>query len=363
MADSSKTEKATPKKRRDERKKGNVFMSKDAVAVATLFGSVAALRVIFPGAVVSIREFLRYCFSLAADGSLEPVPVGLLSQAVMLLAEVVGPPLAVTALLAIIATFAQTRLLVTAEVMKPKFERISPLKGFKRLFSLRSVIEALKGIIKITILLYLIYSCLMDLVAVSERYLYADVAGACHHLLGMIFSMLIKVSVAFLILAAMDFLYQWWDYERQMRMSKQEIKEEYKQTEGDPQVKGKIKQIQRQMAQSRMMQQVPGADVVVRNPTHFAVALRYHPNEDAAPLVLAKGQDELALRIVSRAEENGVTVIENVPLARALYAKAELNSQIPPDLYEPVAEVMVYLYRLGKLKGGGEAETAAGPTA
>jgi flagellar biosynthetic protein FlhB len=131
-----------------------------------------------------------------------------------------------------------------------------------------------------------------------------------------------------------------------MKMSKQEVKEEYKQTEGDPQVKGKIRDLQRQRARNRMMQQVPQADVVIRNPTHFAVALRYKPEKDNAPVVLAKGQDELALRIVKVAEEHGVTVIENVPLARALYAQAELDREIPPALYGAVAEVLVYIFRL-----------------
>ena len=134
-------------------------------------------------------------------------------------------------------------------------------------------------------------------------------------------------------------------------MTKQEVKEEYKQTEGDPQVKGKIKEVQRRMAQSRMMQQVPQADVVIRNPTHFAVALRYKPDQDAAPVVLARGQDELALRIVRTAEEHHVAVVENVPLARALYASTEVNREIPPELYNAVAEVLVYLYRVdGKLQ-------------
>ena len=135
-----------------------------------------------------------------------------------------------------------------------------------------------------------------------------------------------------------------------MKMSKQEVKEEYKQLEGDPQVKGKIKELQRRRAQSRMMQQVPGADVVIRNPTHFAVALRYKPEQDSAPIVLAKGQDAIALRIVAIAEENQVAVMENVPLARALYAQTELNQEIPPQLYGPVAEVLVYIFRLNEKK-------------
>ena len=141
-------------------------------------------------------------------------------------------------------------------------------------------------------------------------------------------------------------MYQRWNFERQLRMSKEEVKEEYKQTEGDPKIKGKIKEAQRKIAQSRMMQAVPGADVVIRNPTHYAVALRYKPGKDAAPVVVAKGQDALALRIVAVAEESGVTVIENRPLARALYASAEVGQMIPPDQYGPVAEVLVYIYKL-----------------
>ncbi len=327
-------------------------MSKDAVSVATLFAGIVALRLVFVPAVASLKEMFLYCFSLIRDPDVEAFPVGLAVHMVRLVAQIAGPVLLIVSLAAVIATFAQTRMLVTTKPLKPKLERISPLAGFKRLFSLKSLIEALKGILKIVILFVFVYNCLRDLVMVSERYLYAGVMGACQHLFGQIFSMLLKVAAAFLVLAAADIGYQWWDYERQMKMSKQEVKEEFKQIEGDPKVKSKIRQIQMQMSQARMMQQVPQSDVIIRNPTHFAVALRYHAGEDEAPVVLAKGQDELALRIVRVAEEHNVTVIENVPLARALYANTELNRQIPADLYEAVAEVMVYLYKLGKLKGG-----------
>lgn len=324
-------------------------MSKDAIAVASLFSSVVIIRLWLPHMVLYIRQFIEYCYTLAYTET-PGLPIGLLYRAVVLFLQATGPVFVVIILAAVVATFAQTRFLVTAEVLKPKWDRLSPLQGFKRLFSLRSLVEAFKGLLKITVLLYFVYSCLQDLLTESPRYLTADVTPACEHLLGAIFVMLMKVGVAFLALAAVDILYQWWDYERQLRMSKQEIKEEYKQTEGDPQVKGKIKELQRKMAQSRMMQQVPQSDVVVRNPTHYAVALRYHPGEDDAPVVLAKGQDELAMRIVRIAEENNISIIENVPLARALYAEVELNDPIPPTLYEAVAEIMVYLFKLDKLK-------------
>ena len=343
-----KTEKATPKKRRDERKKGHVFLSQDAVSVATLFGAVAILRLVFFGAAEAVSEFTEFCLSRAAGGG--TFSQDLLVRSILLTARITGPLLAVSALLGIGATFLQTGMLVAFERIKPKFENVNPLEGFKKLFSLRSLVETLKNLLKIIILLYLVYGCVRDMMGFSERYMYADIKAACAHLLGQIFAMLLRVSLAFLVLAALDFLYQRWDFERQMRMSKQEIKEEYKQTEGDPQVKGKIKELQRRMAQSRMMQQVPKADVIIRNPTHVAIALRYRYQEDPAPVVLAKGLGTLAARIVAVGEKHGVLVMENVPLAHALYAQAELNQAIPADLYEAVAEVMVYLYKLGRVK-------------
>ncbi len=362
MADDSKTEKATPKKRQDERKKGNVFLSKDAVSVATFIAALVGLRLLFFSGAAQIEQFFRDTFTLIGDRETEFFPPALFLNAATLVVRIVGPVAGLVIFAAVAATFAQTRFLVAPALLKPKFDKINPIAGFKRLFSLKSVIEALKGLLKIIILLYFVYSGLRDLISVSPAYLYADVNGSCQDLFEAVCSMLIKVTVAFVILAALDFLYQRWDYEKQMKMTKEEVKEEYKQTEGDPKIKSKIREVQRRMSQSRMMQQVPQADVIVRNPTHFAVALRYHPKEDDAPVVLAKGQDLLAARIVQVAEEHRITVIENVPLARALYANAELNRQIPPDLYEAVAEVMVYLYKLGKLKGRSGAEETPIPS-
>lgn len=188
---------------------------------------------------------------------------------------------------------------------------------------------------KISLLMVIVYISIRGMFLESAKYLYVDLEASARHLFSQGMSMIVKIGIAFIALAALDFMYQWWDYERNLRMSKQEIKEEYKQTEGDPQIKGKIKEMQRKRAMSRMMQQVPQADVVIRNPTHFAVALRYHPEEDDAPIVLAKGQDELALRIVKIAEEHKVPTIENVPLAHALYEGVELNQEIPRSFTTP----------------------------
>ena len=345
-----KTEKATPKRRRDERKKGNVCVSKDAVAVVSLFAAILVLRLTFTSMAENMADYLNYCFELVRGDIFPELTSNLLIVSVGVIARCRGAMMGVIMLAAVVSTMAQTQLLVTAESMKPKFSRINPLQGIKRLFSLNSLVMTLMNLVKIILLMVIIYMSLRDLISVAERYMYADIGGATRHMLNAIFSMVLRIAMAFLVLAAVDFMYQHWDYEKKMRMSKQEIKEEYKQTEGDPQIKGKIKQMQRQMAQSRMMSQVPGADVVVRNPTHVAVALRYHAGEDTAPIVLAMGVDYVAQKIVEVAEANDIIVMENVPLARALYAEAELNRPIPPDLYEAVAEVMVYLYKLGRIQ-------------
>ncbi len=323
-------------------------MSRDAVAVASLLGTFATLWLVTGVLVNQLGDFIALCLENAGRPAQDVVSttLELAVQALFLMLRTVGPVVAVAVLCAVGATFAQTQFLVSGESIRPKFSRISPFQGIKRLFSLKSVIETVKSLLKITLLMVIIYISIRDMFQESSQYLYTDIPSACHHLLDIAIQMVIRISIAFVALAALDFLYQWWDYERQMKMSKQEVKEEFKQMEGDPQVKGKIKELQRRRAQSRMMQQVPGADVVIRNPTHFAVALRYKPDQDSAPIVLAKGQDSLALRIVQVAEEHHIAVMENVPLARALYAQTELNREIPPELYGAVAEVLVYIFRL-----------------
>lgn len=346
MPGDSKTEKATPKKRKDERKKGNVFMSRDAVAVASLLLGFFLLKSWIPTMARGLSEFLTFCL----EASMKPMTVmgdpEAFTKFLVTLLKTAGPLLAAAILAAIVATFAQTRMLVSFSSLKPKFSRMNPLEGIKKLFSMRSLVEVFKGTLKISLLLIIIYNFLKGAIGEFPNYLGMDLVNSAQYLMGRTFTMVMQIAMAFTALSAFDFIYQWWDYERKMKMSKQEVKEEFKQMEGDPQVKGKIKEIQRKMAQSRMMQQVPSADVVIRNPTHFAVALRYDPQKDPAPIVVAMGQDSMALRIVAVAEENNVVVVEDKPLARSLYAQADLGREIPAELYGAVAEVLVYLYKL-----------------
>lgn len=325
-------------------------MSKDAVAMATLLGAYAVLRMLSGFCVEQLGQFMSSCFAVSGTPGLrlEDALAERAGQMVKVLLQTAGILAAVVAVCAVAATFLQTKMLVSGESLKPKLNRISPMQGFKRLFSLRSLVETLKGIIKITVLLVIIYSDLSGMFRESSKYFYIDISAAASHLFDSLLSLILHISLAFGIIAALDFLYQWWDYERQLKMTKQEVKEEYKQMEGDPQIKSKIRELQRRRAQARMMQQVPSADVVIRNPTHYAVALRYKPEQDNAPVVLALGQNELALRIVRKAEEHHVAIIENPPLARSLFAQCELGQEIPPELYGVVAEVLVFIFHLNE---------------
>ena len=316
--------------------------------MATLTVAYAMMRLLATTFVEQTTRFIQYCLdeAILSTMSFQALLQELLRQSGVVLVLTVGLFAVAIIITSVATTFFQTGMLVTAESLKPKFSKLNPIEGFKRLFSLRSVIETLKGVLKIIVLLWLVYNNLMGMISENHKYLYTDLTQGIEHMYDSILTMIFQIIIAFAVIAAADYFYQWWDYERQLRMSKQEIKEEYKQTEGDPQIKGKIKERQQQMARSRMMQQVPQADVVIKNPTHYAVALRYRPEMDNAPIVLAMGQDELALRIIKVAEENQVAVVENIPLARALYAGAELGREIPPEFYGAVAEILVYVFRL-----------------
>lgn len=215
------------------------------------------------------------------------------------------------------------------------------------MFSLKNVVEVLKNLLKIVLLLALLWNILKkDIVAIA-RMIDMSPMNSAVHMLEISFNLVLKVCMAFAVVAFFDFLYQRWEYEKNLKMTKQEVKDEFKQTEGNPEIKGRIRKIQRQMATSRMMQKVPEADVIIRNPTHVAVALKYDPDHHGAPVVLAKGQDELALRIVKVGEQNGVFITENRPLARALYASCQIDEEIPAEYYGAVAEILVYIYKAG----------------
>lgn len=344
----SKTEKATPKKRKDERKKGNVPQSKDVTSVISLLVIFSVMKLIFPYIYGATERFIAFIMGemVTMDHYSEGIVTDVTGEVVKLLVVAIVPLLLISASIAIISTGAQTRFMFSSEALKPTLNKFNPLNGLKKMFSIRSSVELIKNLIKITIILVILYKFIYARIAEMAKMLFVDPLQSSIYLLDAVVKMVYMVSIIFIFVAGLDYLYQRWEYERKIRMSKQEIKEEFKQMEGDPQIKGKIKQKQREMAASRMMQAVPTADVVIRNPTHFAVALKYDMENDRAPVVVAKGQDELALRIVAIAESAGVYVIEDKPLARAIYATAEIKMEIPYAYYTAIAEIFALVYSI-----------------
>ncbi len=343
-----KTEKATPKKRKDERKKGNVFQSKEVVTVFSLIVMFYALKMMAPIIMVTLQNSMKDFIQLGAHQTQLTVADTrvYLIDVIIVFATTTFPLLLISGIVAIVLSGAQTRFIFTMESLKFKGSRINPLEGFKRMFSMRGVVELLKSLIKIIILGVVIYRVLRTELPLFPRMMDMEPQLAIMTTGNIIMSIVKSAAVIFVFVAAFDFGYQWWEYEKNLRMSKQDIKEEYKQQEGDPQIKGKIKERQMQQARRRMMQAVPNADVVIRNPTHFAVAIKYDAEKNSAPVVIAKGADNIALKIVEIAEANGIVVMENKPLARGLYDAVDLDAEIPEQFFRPVAEVLAYVYNL-----------------
>lgn len=346
MAETNKTEKATPKKKRDERKKGNAFQSRDVVSVVILIVGFVLISKLgsfimtqLKGLYLSDLDKMSGLYELTIPACLQ-----IMKEAMMVFFITTVPILIVLALTGIVMTGAQTGFLVSGELLKFKRNRISLIEGFKRMLSVRSVVQLVKSLIKVAVIMWVIYTSVQDLMVVTPDMLNASLDSNLSFMLDRIMAIVYKICLIFVAVAVLDFAYQKFDYEQKLRMTKQEVKDEYKQTEGDPFIKGKIREKQRRMSMNRMIQQVPQADVVVRNPTHFAVALKYDLDKDQAPIVLAKGQDYMAKRIIDAAVKNNVLITENKPLARSLYEMVEVNDYIPADLYQAVAELMAWVY-------------------
>ncbi|MEY8337055.1 flagellar biosynthesis protein FlhB [Lachnospiraceae bacterium 62-35] len=350
MAESNgqeKTEQPTSKRRKDAREEGNLFQSRDVVTVVMLFGVFYMIKVMLPFTYRTVRECMIRLFSFVGENDPLGASPHLFIYMVVSLLKCALPFLLASLVLGIVAQGTQTRFNITFKPLQPKFSKLNPINGLKRMFGIKKLVDLAKNLIKICLLMALLYSLLKkDLVEVA-RMIDMQVYVSAGHMLELVFELVVRVSLAFTVVAFFDYLYQRWDYENNLKMTKQEVKDEYKMTEGNPEIKGRIRKIQRQMALSRMMQKVPEADVIIRNPTHFAVALKYDSQKDNAPRVLAKGQDSLALRIVRVGEENGVFILEDRPLARALYDSCEVDREIPAEFYGAVAEILVYIYRAG----------------
>ena len=336
-----KTEKATPKKRRDARERGQVLKSQEvgtAVSMLCMFGFMLAYSPTLVGSLMALyNDYLGESMLLWGLSSFDGGMKGLAVTLLLRIARILAPIMGIAMVSGLAANLLQVGFLFPTKTLAPKFSRINPLEGFKRMLSLQTLIKLLVSLAKVIVLGYILYTEYRKRLLVFPGFIGENPYLAIIDILKSAFSIGLKMALAMAVIAAADFFYQYFKFEKDLKMTKQEVKDEYKMTEGDPKIKGRIRQKQRQMSMMRMMDAVPQADVVITNPTHFAVALKYEQGGAGAPKVVAKGQDYLARRIKEVAIENKVEIVENKPLAQSLYAMVEIGQEIPEELYQAVA--------------------------
>lgn len=343
----SKTEDPSSRKLGKAREDGQVAQSQEVKSFLMLGGALFMVAVM--GGWIADKVALRVRVFLEQPDTFHLDAVGLRDLLARLLLDiglVLAMPIAMFIVLAILGGVGQFGLIFSAKKITPELQKISPLAGFKRLFSVRALVEGVKGIVKVVVVSAIVAALMLPRLRTPELFMDQDILvtlGQIHRLLVVL---LISVVTIVGAIAAADFAFQKYKHIEELKMTKQEVKDEYKNTEGDPQIKGKQRARMREASQRRMMQDVPQADVVITNPTHYAVALKYDAEKAEAPLVLAKGTDYLALQIKEKAKEAGVEIVENKPLARMLYANVEIGEEIPPELYQTVAEILAAVYRM-----------------
>ncbi len=346
-----KTEPATDKKKQDARKEGQVAKSKELGSAVSLF----ALFLVLKFYVGNLGSSFLNCFSMSyryipdmvslvnGDISISDM-TGVINEIIKQMIIMMLPFLIVAVVIGFVIELIQVKWQPTTKPLQPKLSKLNPLNGIKRMFSVEKLMDLLKALIKLIIIGYMAYSTLKD--QVNQLFLLYDMEliGAINLFGNIVLNLALKVSAVYLIIGILDYAYQRWKFYDDLKMTKQEVKDEWKNAEGDPAVKGKQKQRMQEASRRRMMQQIPSADVVITNPTHFAVALKYDTNIAPAPYVVAKGEDFLAARIKEEAAKYHIEIVENKPLARMLYYNVELGTQIPPELYGTVAEILAVIY-------------------
>ncbi|ENH98223.1 flagellar biosynthesis protein FlhB [Gracilibacillus halophilus YIM-C55.5] len=344
-----KTEKATPKKRQDVRKKGQVTKSQDVNTAILLFFVFVMLLV--------IGEYLRYTLtSIYSKSFTEYIHQPVTNQNIYdmffdytwQIAKAISPIMAVAIVAGIGSNLLQFGFLFSGDPLKPKLNKIDPLQGAKRIFSARALVEMVKSLLKISLTGAITFAIIWmnrgEMLDLTTK----GIDGSLAFFSDMTMQMGFAASIALLIISVIDYTYQRYDFEKQNRMSKNDVKDEHKNIEGDPQIKSKMKDRQRQMATQRMMSEVPEADVIITNPTHYAIAIKYDEAQAEAPYVVAKGVDYVAVRIKDVAKNYQVIMVEDRPLARALYDQVEIGEAISEEFYQAVAEILAYVYRLQK---------------
>lgn len=356
MADEAyqdRTEQPTPKRRAEARKKGQVARSRDLSGALVLLAGLGILALWTPYLGVPLLHFFQVWLGDLQPGLLNAAYLPLFfANITLFVAGLLAPVLLVLVLVSLLANYLQGGWILAPSRLAPDFTRIQLFKGFQRLFSGRSLVELAKSLLKVAIIGLVACFFLQGKLASFLSLVRLEPIQTVHHLQSAAFQVSSRILMVLLVLGALDYAYQRYQFEKNLRMTKQEVKDEMRQVEGDPKVKARIRSLMRQLTSKRMMAAVPRADVIVTNPSHLAVALKYEAAHMLAPQVVAKGQGFVALKIIALAQEAGVPRVENQPLAQALYRQVEVGEAIPTSLYRAVAEVLAYVYNLRAAAGG-----------
>ncbi|HXG22965.1 MAG TPA: flagellar biosynthesis protein FlhB [Chthonomonadales bacterium] len=351
MAD-DRTEAATPRKRAEVRRRGQVAKSQDLSSMVVFLGVIVCLHTLGGTSLHILQEFVQRSLAGMYEGSLglqQLFQKG--SEIGWILVRALWPIVLTAFVLGVLVSVLQTGFVISTQALVPDFNRLNPLNGLQRLLSTHGLVETLKSLGKLAIIAYIAYSTVFTGYTALLETIRKDIPSIIAFAGNLLYRLVLRIGMFLLVLAAVDYAYQRWSFERSIRMTKSEVKQEHRQHEGDPHIKARIRARQRQLARRRMMEEVPKADVVITNPTHYAVALRYDAATMAAPQVVAKGADLIAQKIREIAEEHRVPIVQNAPLARALYRQVDIGRQIPADFYAAVAEILAYVYQLNAQRG------------
>lgn len=342
-----KTEPATSKKLEDVRKEGQVAKSKEIITAVSLMSLFIIIKVyvstIGTKLIDAFKEIYEL-FGIMTDGSGSGLPMnlaaGIIRETFVIIINIVAPVLIIAVVIAVLGNMLQQKWMVTAKPLQPKFSKLSPLNGFKRMFSVKQLVELFKSIAMMIVIGIMVYTTVKKEMNLLLTFYDITLYTALSAIGNIVVDLGIKISAVFLVIGFVDLLYQRHKFKTDNMMTKQEVKDEFKNAEGDPQVKGQIRRKMQEISRRRMMQQLPEADVVITNPTHFAVALKYEPDQGRAPVVIAKGADYLAFQVREKAKEYNIEIVENKPLARIIYHNIDIGMEIPPELYQAVAEIL-----------------------
>lgn len=343
----SKTETATTRRREEARKQGQVALSQELNTAILLFTGLTLLSWTIGDMSMQVQQLIRYVTQFQEFRSWTAVEtMQMANRLLQLSGQILGAYIAGILLIGVAANIGQIGFRVQTEVLSIKWDRLSPAKGYQKLFSIRSAVRGLWGVVKLVCIMTITYFLVRSKIPEMRGVALMSLTNCIQATWSIVMSVAWAITGALLLIGIVDYIYQRWQHEEDLKMSRQDVKEEQKQDEGDPKIKQRLRKLQREAARMRMLQDVPTASVVLTNPTHFAVALRYERGVNKAPKVVAKGTGLLAKRIARLARDHGVAVLERKPLARALYASVEVGQEIPDTLFRAVAEVLAYVYRL-----------------